>query len=231
MTSRAVLSLAFRRLISIQAAHSASTISRARSCGVLFFEVALIGVREAGCLTESRTFGAGVTGGVASSSMGGHSISSIFGKPRWELADGELLRFHHSMIYLTIAFFYKYTRGRYALNGHVTFSGLACLVLPFPVSCATGSCTRMFPFPFHVFSYLYQYGLSTRLLMFLGYVCLLLYCRLVSHLPVTDCRLVCCPSLKSFPLLRTFVIVLVVRYIYGLGMETVLHLQSTLQPP
>lgn len=90
MTSCAVLSLAFRWLISIRAAHSASTISRARSCGVLFFEVALIGVGEAGRLTESHTFGAGVTGGVASSSVGGHSISSIFGEPRWELADGEL---------------------------------------------------------------------------------------------------------------------------------------------
>ena len=41
-------------------------------------------------------------------------------------------------------------------------SGLTYLVLPFPVSRATGSCTRTFPFPFHVFSYLYECGLSTR---------------------------------------------------------------------
>ena len=37
----------------------------------------------------------------------------------------------------------------------------------------------MFPFPFHVFSYLYQYGLSTRLFTFLAYVFLLSSRRLV----------------------------------------------------
>ena len=52
---------------------------------------------------------------------------------------------------LTIVFFYEYARGRYALNGCVTFSGLACIAFPFPVSRATGSCTRTFPFPSYAF--------------------------------------------------------------------------------
>ena len=54
------------------------------------------------------------------------------------------------------------------------------LYSPFPISRATSSCTRTFPFLFHVFSYLYQYGLSTRLLTSLAYACLLLFCQLVS---------------------------------------------------
>ena len=93
-----------------------------------------------------------------------------------------MLRFHHAMIYLTFVFFYEYAHGRYVLNGHVTFSGLAYLVFPFPVSRATGSCTRTFPSPFHVFSYLYECGLSTRLWLlvlslFPFYVCRLVYLR------------------------------------------------------
>ena len=72
-------------------------------------------------------------------------------------------------------------------------SELAYLVLPYR---ATSLCTRTFPFPFHVFSYLYQCGpstrlwplvcftvssfvLSTRLLTFLDYARLLALCRLV----------------------------------------------------
>ena len=76
--------------------------------------------------------------------------------------------------------FYEYARGRYALNGRVTFSGLAYLVLPFPVSRATGSCTRMFPSPFHMSSYLYKYGLSTRRRLLVCFMFLLLSRRLVS---------------------------------------------------
>ena len=59
-----------------------------------------------------------------------------------------MLWFHHAMIYLTFVFFYKYACGRYVLNGRVMFSRLAYLVSLFPISCATGSCTRMFPFRF-----------------------------------------------------------------------------------
>ena len=93
-----------------------------------------------------------------------------------------LLRFHHAMIYLTFVFFYEYARGCYALNGCVTFSRLAYLVFPFPVSHATGSCTRTFPSLFHMFSYLYECGLSTRLRLlvlspFPFYVCRLVYLR------------------------------------------------------
>ena len=62
---------------------------------------------------------------------------------------------------LTIVFFYEYARGRYALNGRVTFSGLAYLVFPFPESRATGSCTHMFPSRFHVSPLLYRYGRMT----------------------------------------------------------------------
>ena len=87
-----------------------------------------------------------------------------------------MLRFHHAMIYLTFVFFYEYAHGRYALNGRVMFSGLAYLVFPFPVSRATGSCTRMSPFLFHVFSYLYEYGLSTHLRLLVCSAFLLLSC-------------------------------------------------------
>ena len=60
-----------------------------------------------------------------------------------------MLRFRHMRLFsLTIVFFYEYARGRSVLNGRVTFSGLACLVPPFPVSRATGLCTRTFPFRF-----------------------------------------------------------------------------------
>ena len=86
---------------------------------------------------------------------------------------------------LSDIYFYEYARGRYALNGRVTFSGLAYLVFPFSVSCATGSCTRTFPFPFHVFSYLYKYGLTTRLRLLVCFTFLLLSCRLVSMLTIT----------------------------------------------
>ena len=83
------------------------------------------------------------------------------------------------MIYLTFVFFYEYARGCYALNGRVTFSGLAYLVFPFPISRATGSCTRTSPFLFHVFSYLYEYGLSTRLRLLVCSAFLLLSCWLI----------------------------------------------------
>ena len=106
------------------------------------------------------------------------------------------------MFYLTIVFLYEYARGRYALNGRVMFSGLAYLVFPFPVSRATGSCTHTFPFPFHMFSYLYECGLttclwlpvlylfsplvlSTRTITFLAYAFLCLARRLVSMLTFT----------------------------------------------
>ena len=48
-----------------------------------------------------------------------------------------------------------------------------------PVSRATGSCTHTFPFPFHVFSYVYQYGLLTCLRLLVCVPFLLLFCRLV----------------------------------------------------
>ena len=50
-----------------------------------------------------------------------------------------MLRFHRTMIYLTFVFsffFYEYARGRSALNGRVTFSGLAYSVFPIPrITC------------------------------------------------------------------------------------------------
>ena len=69
-----------------------------------------------------------------------------------------LLRFHRSMEYsLTIVFFYEYARGCYALNGHVTLSGLAYSVLP----ASHITCHRLVysyvPVPvLHVSSYLYR---------------------------------------------------------------------------
>ena len=53
---------------------------------------------------------------------------------------------------LTIVLFYEYTRGRFTLNGRVTFSGLAYPRVPISVSRATGSCTRMLPFRLMCFS-------------------------------------------------------------------------------
>ena len=76
------------------------------------------------------------------------------------------------------------------------------LYSPLPISHATGSCTCTFPFLFHVFPYLYQCGLTTRLqlptcsfsvsrfglltrtLTFLAYAFLLPLCRLVSMLTI-----------------------------------------------
>ena len=109
-----------------------------------------------------------------------------------------VLRFHHAMIYLTFVFLLR-VRSRTLCT---QWTCHAYLVFLFPVSRATGSCTRMFPFLFHVSSYLYEYGLSTRLrllvcstfspcvlstrtLTFLAYAFLLLSCRLISTLTIT----------------------------------------------
>ena len=69
----------------------------------------------------------------------------------------------HCAMLIIFLFFYEYARGCYALNGRVMCSRLAYLVFPFPISRATGSCTCMFPFPFHVFLYVSSFGLSTCL--------------------------------------------------------------------
>ena len=113
-----------------------------------------------------------------------------------------MLRFHRAMIYLTFVFFYKYACGRYVLNGRVTFSRLAYLVSPFPISRATGSCTRMFPFRFTCSPLLVRIWIvdsspatclfhvspfvsSTRTLTFLAYAFPLLSRQLVFMLTVT----------------------------------------------
>ena len=86
------------------------------------------------------------------------------------------------------------------------FSRLAYFIFPFPISRATGSCTRTFPFLFHMFSYLYQYGLSTHLLTFPDYTCLLLSRQLVClcfSLMLFHCSLsTCLPSRYSWTLTR-----------------------------
>ena len=118
------------------------------------------------------------------------------------------------MFHLTFVFFYKYARGRYALNGRVTFSGLACLVSPLPITRATGSCTRMFPFLVHVFSYLYQYGLSTRLLTFL--LTQFSFCLVDSSLSLLFLDY---DSLSThFPFTNYLYLYLAEHYIYGLEM-------------
>ena len=84
------------------------------------------------------------------------------------------------------------------------------LCSPFPVSRATSSCTRTFPFPFHVFSYLYQYGLSTHLLTFLDYAFLLLSRRLVclrfSLMPFSFCVVDSSPCLPLPLTLTRFIL-------------------------
>ena len=103
---------------------------------------------------------------------------------------------------LTIVFFLR-VRSRTLCaqwTCHVTRTRLSCT----PVSCATGSCTRTFPShlmcslllvlvplwivnssPVTCLSPVSPFVLSTRLLMFLAYVFLLLCCRLVSMLTFT----------------------------------------------
>ena len=77
-----------------------------------------------------------------------------------------MLQFHRTWFILTIVFFLR-VRSRTLCaqwTCHV-FSGLAYLVFPFPVSRATSSCTRMFPFRLTCFPLrvcVYEYGLSTR---------------------------------------------------------------------
>ena len=50
---------------------------------------------------------------------------------------------------------------------------------PLPVSRATGSCTRTFPSHFTCLSYLYKYGLSTRLPLLVCFTILLLSHQLI----------------------------------------------------
>ena len=85
------------------------------------------------------------------------------------------------VLFWQLFFFYEYAHGHYALNGRVTFSGLAYLVFLFPVTRATGSCTHMFPFHLACFPYvyLYRYRLSTRLWLPFYPPFPLLCCRLV----------------------------------------------------
>ena len=169
------------------------------------------------------------------------------------------------MFSLTIVFFYEYARGHFVLNGRVTFPGPGYFAFPFPVSRATGSCTRTFPFPvLRVSSYLYRctdmdsrlvsgylftsrfpllccwlvhlrYSLTSFLfhlvdssmLTFTAYVFPFVVCRLVSRLVIFGLWLV----IESFPFLVSLYLYLAYRYIYGLEMWVIPHLQSTLQPP
>ena len=68
-----------------------------------------------------------------------------------------MLRFYGFTDFIPL--FRKYTHRRYALNRCIR---ITCLPFAYP-SRVTGSLTRMFPFPFHMSSYSYRYGLSTRL--------------------------------------------------------------------
>ena len=84
------------------------------------------------------------------------------------------------------------------------FSGPTYPISPFPVSRATGSCTCTFPFRFTCFSYLYEYGWTTRLRLL---VCLVfpllsrqLVCLRFSLMPVFFCLVDSSPCL---PLLLT----------------------------
>ena len=94
-----------------------------------------------------------------------------------------MLRFHHAMIYLTIVFFYEYACGRYALSGHVTFSGLSYLVSLFTCHQLVYLCV---PLSVSCAFLLVQMCLSTRTLTFLAYACLLSFRRLVFMLTITD---------------------------------------------
>ena len=58
-----------------------------------------------------------------------------------------------------VPLFRKYAHGRYALNGRIC---ITCLPFVYQTR-VTGSLACMFPFPFHMFPYLYHYGLSTHL--------------------------------------------------------------------
>ena len=93
-----------------------------------------------------------------------------------------LLQFHRTVIYLTFvfSFFFTSTLADTLRSMDVSHSpDLLTLYSPFPVSRATGSCTCMFPFLSHVFSYLYEYELSTRHWLLVCFPFLLLSHRLV----------------------------------------------------
>ena len=98
------------------------------------------------------------------------------------LTSWSMLRFHRNMYFsLTIVFLLRVRSWTLCAQWmcHI-LPGLAYLVLPFPVSRATGSCTRTFPFPFRMFSYLYQYELTTRHRILVCFPFPLWCCRLVS---------------------------------------------------
>ena len=88
-----------------------------------------------------------------------------------------MLRFHRTMIYLTFVFFYEYARGRYALNGHVTFLRPRLSCIPYHVPPAW--VLVCFPSHFMCFSYLYKYGLTTRPRWLVCLMLLFMFCRLV----------------------------------------------------
>ena len=79
-----------------------------------------------------------------------------------ELKGGVMLRFHRNSYFsLTIVFFYEYARGRYALNGHVTFSGLAYFISPLPYHVPPAHvliCSRSRLMRFLLLVPMYRYG-------------------------------------------------------------------------
>ena len=144
------------------------------------------------------------------------------------------------MIYLTIVFLLR-VRSRTLCTQwtcHVPWTHLSRI----PTSHIT--CHRLVylyvSVPVHMFSYLYQYGLLTHPLTFLDYTFLFLSCRLVSLrfslMPVSFCSLSTRLSSHYFWTMTrsTFYehlyFYLADCYIYGLEMQVIPHLQSTLQP-
>ena len=100
-----------------------------------------------------------------------------------------MLRFHRNVYFTDNCFLFTSTLAD-ALRSMDVSHVLRTRLSRTPVSCATGSCTRTFPSLFHVFSYLYKYGLSTHLRLLV-----------LSPFPFYVCRLVhLCFSLMSFSL-------------------------------
>ena len=144
-----------------------------------------------------------------------------------------LLRIYGSTVYSSLImfpFFYDYARGRYALNGRVTYSRPAYLEFPFRVSRATSSHTRTFPFPSHVLSYCTN--MDCQLVSGYGFVlCLPLPLTPTRYSLLTHLLLDSDSFRDSFTFHGYLYLYLAVWYIYDWRWGFVPHLQSTLQPP
>ena len=97
----------------------------------------------------------------------------------------------HRLFFTDIVFFSSYARGRYVLNGRTMWLRLAYSYVSFSISCVTGSCTCMFPFPVSRVFLCYCSRLTTH------------PCLLVCLMLTLFGLLTCLPTRYSWTLTRT----------------------------